>query len=236
MSKATTAGIQRRSAKQRPVITRADGKPATIAGYGAVFYDAADPGTEYRLWQDTFERIAAGAFDGAIKPDADVRSLFNHNENFVLGRTVSSPSTLSLSVDKTGLRYEVTPPDTQLVKDAVLAPIERGDVDGASIAFFPRKVAWISEERDGRQVEIRELQEIWLVEVGPVTFPAYSSTSAGVRDGGPLDGAEVESLMAERAELLKHGPGPGWPAVSEVDLRALAIAAHQLSIGNRARG
>lgn len=224
--------IERRTIVRRSAVTREkeDG-PAKISGYGAVYYDAADPGTEYRLWQDTFERFAPGAFDGAVKPGADVRSLFNHDSNFVLGRTISDPATLVLAVDKVGLRYDVSPPDTQLVRDAVLTPIERGDVDGASIAFYVRKVAWILETRGERQVEVREIQEAELVEVGPVTFPAYASTSAGTRSSAEVD---HDALMQERAERLKrNSPPPAGP--TDVDVRLLQVAAHQTAIGNRAR-
>jgi HK97 family phage prohead protease len=143
--------------------TRADGKPV-IAGYGAVFYNPDDPGTQYRLWGNTYERFMPGAFDEALKSD-DVRSFFNHDPSAILGR--KSAGTLKLSVDEVGLRYEVTPPDTQYAKD-LLQSIERGDVSGASIIFdLPgdrSRVVWIEEG----ETEIREIQACKLYEVGPV--------------------------------------------------------------------
>jgi hypothetical protein len=176
------------------VKVRADGdKAPVIAGYGAVFYRAEDPGTELQLWNDVYERIAVGAFDRALREDR-VRSLFNHDSNFVLGSNRGSEPSLRLSVDSVGLRYEVTPPATQLIRDAVLTPIERGDVDGSSFMFVPRKTAWIEETRGDREVYIRELQDVELWEVGPVTFPAYESTTAGVRAAG-------EDVAAIRAEI-----------------------------------
>ena len=156
-----------------------DDKPARIIGYGAVYCRDGDAGTEYRLWTDAFERIMPGAFDQAIK--GDVRSLFNHDPNIVLGRSVGDAATLRLSVDSTGLRYDVEPPDTALVRDQVLTPIKRGDVSGSSFMFHPVRVKWGEEDRDGRTVEIRELHEVELFEVGPVVFPAYDSTTTGVR-------------------------------------------------------
>ena len=47
------------------VETRADGG-RTIVGYGSVFYNANDPGTEYRLFEDMAERIAPTAFASAL--------------------------------------------------------------------------------------------------------------------------------------------------------------------------
>ena len=76
-----------------------DDKPPVITGYGAVFYDPNDPGTEFRIWDDMVERIMPGAFDRAIRED-DVRSFFNHDENIILGRNRSAPATLALSVER----------------------------------------------------------------------------------------------------------------------------------------
>jgi uncharacterized protein len=171
---------------------REDGQPPRIEGYGAVYFRAGDPGTEYRLWADTYERIMPGAFDEAVK--ADVRSLFNHDPNIILGRNRGNAATLRLTSDSTGLRYSVEPPQTALIRDQVLEPIRRGDVSGSSFMFRPTKVTWVEEDRDGRTVDVRELHAVELFEVGPVTFPAYEATSTGVRS------AEREAIESERRE------------------------------------
>ena len=84
-------------------IERVEGTAPKIGGYAAVFNREAVIAGMFR------EQIAPGAFTDAIGRD-DVRALFNHDANFVLGRTVSG--TLRLSEDETGLRYDVTPPST----------------------------------------------------------------------------------------------------------------------------
>lgn len=171
---------------------REDGQPPRIEGYGAVYFRAGDPGTEYRLWADTYERIMPGAFDEAVK--ADVRSLFNHDPNIILGRNRGNAATLRLTSDSTGLRYSVEPPQTALIRDQVLEPIRRGDVSGSSFMFRPTKVTWVEEDRDGRTVDVRELHAVELFEVGPVTFPAYEATSTGVRS------EERSAIESERRE------------------------------------
>jgi HK97 family phage prohead protease len=177
-----------------------------IEGYGAVFYRAGDPATEFELFTDYYERILPGAFDDQLA--GDVRSLFNHDSNWVLGRTKSDPPTLELSVDQVGLRYRVTPPDTQAVRDQVLAPIQRGDLDGSSFMFFPVRTSWVQEHRDGREVSIRQIEKVSLIEVGPVTFPAYKGTSAGVRAVG-----DASALEADRNAWLAARRKPGdWDA------------------------
>jgi uncharacterized protein len=161
-----------------PKVATREGKTDVIQGYGAVYYDPADEGSEYRLWSDMAERIRPGAFDRAVRED-DVRGLFNHESSEILGRTTNN--TLVLSVDSKGLRYEITPPDTQAGRDAVTL-LRRGDVDGSSFQFEPLRVTWEEQKRaDGSMVYIRWLEDVKLYDVGPVTFPAYQSATSGVR-------------------------------------------------------
>lgn len=163
MAHYTPGAVQCRAAEE--------GQPATISGYGAVFYDAADPGTEYRIWDDLVERIMPGAFDRAIRED-DVRSFFNHNPDMILGR--STAGTLKLSVDAKGLRYEVQPPASRA---DVIESLYRGDVSGSSFMFIADDVQF--RITDG--VEIVEILAVRLLEVGPVVFPAYQSATSEVR-------------------------------------------------------
>lgn len=165
---------------------RADGDtPKTISGYGAVFYNSTDAGTEYRIWNDYYERIIPGAFDRALKED-DVRSMFNHDPNQLLGRRAfRDDDTLTLSVDSTGLRYEVRVDMDDPTHQSLVPKLRAGKVDGASFMFEITKRAWMEEERgDGdnkRTVDVLEIQEVRLWEVGPVVFPAYESATSGLR-------------------------------------------------------
>lgn len=155
---------------------RDDGTPI-IAGYGAVFYDGTEA-TEYKLYDDMVERIMPGAFDRAIAEKHDVRGLFNHDPNQILGRTKSG--TMKLSIDATGLAYEIEPGETNVSKD-VQVHLSRGDVSGSSFSFVPSDAQWIEQTKEGKTVFIREIRSVDLYDVGPVTFPAYQTTTAGVR-------------------------------------------------------
>jgi HK97 family phage prohead protease len=186
---------------------RAD-EPATIAGYGAVFYDGR-PSTQYQIWEDFVERVMPRCFNRAIRED-DVRSFFNHNENLVLGR--KDAGTLKLSVDRVGLHYEVTPPATESAQ-CVVESVRRRDVTGSSFMFLARDVVW--REEDG--VAVRELHDVLLVEVGPVVFPAYAAATsevrsrlvgeaarAGVRLAGGAPGVRIrQRMLALRARELR---------------------------------
>jgi HK97 family phage prohead protease len=133
------------------------------------------------------ERVAAGATADSIQQD-DIRALFNHDPNLILGRNRSN--TLRLSEDSTGLHYEVDMPDTTYARDLATA-MERGDVSQSSFGF---KVAGpdgqdFAEDSDG--FPLRTLNKISLFDVSPVTYPAYTDSTSGV-------GSRALELLAEQ--------------------------------------
>lgn len=156
---------------------RAEGTPK-IVGYAAVYYDGT-PETEFELWKGVRERVMPGAFNRALRED-DVRGLFNHAADNLLGRT--SAETLRLASDSTGLRYEIDPGDTTVARD-VKELIRRGDLQGSSFSFNVENERW-HEEGD---LEIREVLGVELFDVGPVTFPAYETTTTGLRSGRDVE-------------------------------------------------
>ncbi|AZY48851.1 HK97 family phage prohead protease [Bordetella avium] len=142
-----------------------------ITGYAAVFNSRSA-----LLFGSFMEEIAPGAFDDVL--DDDVRALFNHDPNFVLGRTRSN--TLGLEIDSRGLAYTINPPDTQTVRDLVLTPLKRGDLTGSSFAF---RVAVDGDEwrREG-EIVVRTIHKLAeLRDVSPVTYPAYGDSHAAQR-------------------------------------------------------
>ena len=146
-----------------------DDAPFIIEGYAAVFNsDSEDMGF--------IERIRPGAFKNAIK-SSDVRSLFNHDVNIVLGR--NKAGTLEIKEDKKGLFMVTHPPDTQLVRDMVLTPIERGDIDQQSFGFTVEKDSWEGLDTDKPVRTIEKVKKLFDVSV--VTFPAYQDTSVALR-------------------------------------------------------
>ena len=162
--------IERRYLSE-PIELKADDETGErkIVGYGAVFESRSE-----NLGGFT-EVIEKGAFDEVLKND--VRALFNHDPNFVLGRSMAG--TLRLSVDDVGLRYEIDAPQTQTVRDLVLEPMARGDITGSSFGFSVEEDSW-SESEDGAIT--RSIQKIGrLVDVSPVTYPAYPETDVALR-------------------------------------------------------
>lgn len=179
----------------RPVELRTDdGKPSRITGYAAVFYSESDPGSEYELFSfpgyRVCERLMPGCFDRAMKED-DVRALFNHDPSLILGRMKAG--TLRLSVDSTGLRYEIEPGDTSVSRD-VMDWLRRGEVSGSSFAFDPVDESERKIETKEMFTRIIEVRSVKLYDVGPVTYPAYTSTTATARS------LDLESHQREFAE------------------------------------
>jgi uncharacterized protein len=163
-----------------------------IEGYAAVF----DKDSENMGF---IERIAPGAFKNALKK-SDVRALFNHDSNIILGRM--SAGTLVLKEDKKGLFMSVTPPDTQLVRDMVLTPIERGDITQQSFGFNIKTDEWKDLDKETPRRTITEVNEIY--DVSPVTFPAYPDTEVALR-----------SLDSIKKDVTTHAEATATRAMDE---------------------
>jgi len=161
----------------------ADGEPTRLVGYAAVFGELSDNLGDFR------EKIAPGAFAKSL--GGDVRALFNHDPNLILGRTKAK--TLSLREDQRGLLVEITPPDTQVARD-LAESIRRGDVDQMSFGFRTKKDDW---EEDAKGDIIRTLIEVDIFDVSPVTFPAYPTTEIAVRS---LDAWKATKTPAPAAD------------------------------------
>ncbi len=138
-----------------------------IIGYAAVFNSLSEDLGGFR------EKIEPGCFSKTINSD-DIRSLKNHNSDYVLGRNKSG--TLILSEDQRGLKIDVIPPDAQWARDFMVS-IDRGDVDQMSFGFHKVSDRWEGDYPN----EVRTLTEVRLFDVSPVTFPAYPDTEVGLR-------------------------------------------------------
>lgn len=144
-----------------------DAQKPKLRGHAAVFNSLSERIYGFR------EIILPGAFTDAIVND-DVRALWNHNPDYVLGR--NRAKTLVLSEDGTGLAVEIDPPDAQWARD-LLVSIRRGDVSQMSFGFQVVSERW--EKKDGEL--IRTLSKLRLFDVSPVTYPAYPATDVSVR-------------------------------------------------------
>lgn len=165
-------------------------KGGKLGGYAAVFDQTTDLG-----WMGK-ERMACGSVSDALKT-SDTRSLYNHDVNQVLGRL--SAGTLRLSADDHGLEYEVDLPNTTYAND-LRELVERGDITGASFAFVPGLSTWDTKTETRTHTRVEQL-----VDVSPVTFPAYEGASTEARSV-QLGAARLRSqLIRARARVHLKG-------------------------------
>ena len=174
-----------------------DGK---IVGHASVFDS----------WSETLggifpfkEIVRKGTFTETIKLD-DIRALFNHDPNFVLGR--NKAGTLELEEDEIGLRVVITPPDTSWAND-LIKNLRRGDISQMSIGFVVLEDTWGTQ--DG--IDIREIKKVQLFDVSIVTYPAYTQTDVGVRAmesykdyRSKLDEAQNAAKRAKEKQKLQN--------------------------------
>lgn len=171
-------------------------KETGISGYGLVFWNESDPaGTQFELWPGVIERFLPGCCNQTVRDD-DVLCLFNHDPSWPLGRTRAG--TMQLTTDAFGLRYQTRLPCSP-VGQTVAEAIVRRDVTGSSVGMDVLERT-IREEGD---VVIREITRIRLLDVGPVTFPAYSSTSSEI-DRRSIDEFRARQLAEARTRQARQ--------------------------------
>lgn len=162
-----------------------------VEGYAAVF----DKWSHDLGWFK--ERINRSAFNDVDM--TDVVATFNHNFDNVLAR--SGSKTLTLSVDSKGLRYSFTAPNTTAGND-LLENIRNGNVKGSSFMFTVKEQKWT--DKSGDEIDEREITQIGrLIELGPVTMPAYPDTTAAKRSFEDFKKEQTPSVTVEDLKLKK---------------------------------
>ena len=112
-----------------------------------------------------------------------MRSFFNHDADTILGRRAFQPSdTLQLSVDEIGLRFCVPFDGSDPDHVRIFPKVRSGKVTGSSFMFVPTAETYRSEtDANDQRIDIIEVNEVRLWEVGPVVFPAYDAATSEVR-------------------------------------------------------
>lgn len=184
--------MEQRIMKMKNAKIREEGGKRYLEGYFSVF------GEPYQVWDGWIETIERGAFARYLSSGQDVKVLWNHDSNIVLGSTGNG--TASLREDETGLfgSVEINENDSEAV--SAYARVARGDVDGCSFGFdIARQEEWWDD--DGvYHTKITEVDPLY--EVSPCTFPAYKATSISARAKDSLEDAKKRYEAAQ--EQKKH--------------------------------
>ena len=195
--------MERRTLKMQDAQVRERDGARYLEGYFAVF------NREYAVCHNWMETIAPGAFRTFLESGKDVKVLWNHNHDIVLGSTAAGTATLR--EDDVGLWGSVLINEKD--QDAVNAHarVERGDVDGCSFGF---DIGKMEEAWDGDEYRTVILEVDPLYEVSPCTFPAYTDTSISARAQQSMEEARQRFAEAQqkkreswRAEMLTRLKG-----------------------------
>lgn len=203
-----------------PVQVRADGDKQKIGGYAAVFDKLS------RNLGGFVELVAPSFFNTSRTAGwPDVIARYNHDDNMLLGST--GGNTLRLSVDATGLSYDVDPPQSRA---DIVELVARGDVRKSSFAFRLdiNGDEWATTDQG---FPMRRLVSGQLVDVAPVNIPAYPDTTSGLRSLAAHVNADLEEVrqMAAADELRKFFVRTDRPAAAAKKLFGPAAAAALLA-------
>ena len=188
--------MEKRYIKFSEVSTRSDENGSPVLEGFFVRYDDV-----YDVAPGATESIAPGAFTESIH--GDVRALYNHNTDVVLGRT--SAGTLQLEDRSEGLWGKITinPKDSQAMD--VYERIARGDIDGCSFGFEIERQSTDVKDDGSVHWTIEKVNPLY--EVSPVAFPAYEATSIHARekDLEEIKKRQVEAWRERTKARLKNG-------------------------------
>lgn len=184
-----------------------DGKPSVLSGYAALFNSrSVDLG-------GFIEVIRPGAFTRTLKDNPEVLALAHHDTSRPLARR--SAGTLAVSEDDKGLRVEITLNDSSAAQD-VLADVRSRNIEGMSFGFSAVKDA---VTRKVGELPLRELIDVDLFEVSPVTMPAYPETSVAARS---LPQSVEDALKAPSEPTAEHSAA--CARLNECSLKLLSLA------------
>ena len=176
------------------VIARSEGEnmPKEIGGIAAVINSVTDLG----YFEEVIER---GAFDNALNKEYDIRCLFNHEAELILGRTKANTCNVFVNADG-NLEYTWIPDYENPTHMSVVRSIMRGDITQSSFAFTIKEQKWSESTKYGSMGKrtITIIEDLY--DVSPVTYPAYADTEADARSIVALRDQEREIEEAKRSQ------------------------------------
>ena len=170
-----------------------DGMPKEIGGIAAVVNSVTDLGY--------FEEvITPGAFDYALSREYDIRCLFNHEAELILGRTKADTCKVFVNSDG-NLEYTWLPDYENPTHMSVVRSIMRGDITQSSFAFTIKEQTWTDSTKYGTMGKRTITMIDELFDVSPVTYPAYSETEADARSIIKMRDEELQIKAAEQSQI-----------------------------------
>ncbi len=204
MSKATQSSavsgqppeVESRMNNRSVEVRGSPGGQMRVGGYAATFGNRSEPLPG--PYGAAFIETVAKSFFNKSRSDGwpGVLARFNHRDDMILGATRSG--SLRLNIDSTGLDYEV---DLLESRSDIYQLVRRGDIGNSSFSFLAYQDDW--QYDDG--MPLRTLISGKLLDVAPVTMPAYCSTSVALRSlAAHMDAPESDVTDAALAGELRR--------------------------------
>lgn len=141
-----------------------------------------------------YEFIRPVAVDRTLQEGIDVRALWSHNPDIIIGR--QSAGTLRLKKVTRGLSVEVDPPRWA---HGHVETVKRRDVVGQSFGFSAISDEWWLED----SVPHREILDMRVYETSAVAFPAYPGTTLRVAKSDERSAWLREQETAEQLRMVR---------------------------------
>lgn len=182
---------QRTSYVNTEFTVREAGSQKIIEGYFIVFNQPTE------LWRGFYEEISPEA----VQDVSDVRALYNHNHDLVLGSTLNG--TLRLAKDDYGVKgsIEINENDSDALN--AYERIKRGDIRGCSFGFELVSEQYTQNDDGTTKATVRDIN---LFEVSPCVFPAYPQTAISARKKD-FEEEQTRSKKARASNLLQRMRG-----------------------------
>lgn len=179
-----------------PFEVRAASDGLTLEGLAAVFNS---PTTIFERGKSFVETVTKGAFARTINARDRILMQFDHGQHPFFGE-LPIGAIRSLEETDAGL-YVVARLNDSWMTEPIRSAIQNEAITGMSFRFSVPEGGDTWTRSGG--VEYRQINEVKLYELGPVTTPAYEATTVGVRSALGLLTDE------QRAELLGQTPKDG---------------------------
>lgn len=122
-----------------------------VEGYAIVFNQRSRVLYDAKKKRSFVEVIEPRAVTKDFLDGMDIKLLFNHDSNYLLGRSIFGAGSLSYEIDEYGVRYHCELPNTTDGNN-VLELIKRGDIFGCSFAFTYDKDGVVDKKDAGENL------------------------------------------------------------------------------------
>ena len=174
----------------------------TIEGYALVFGEKSVP-----LWEEGFARevIAPNAISEDQLHKEDIKMTLFHNRERLIARSNKGKGTLTLGIDRRGLKFSFEAPDTA-DGNMALELVRRGDLSGCSFTYWsdPKHVTYTREQDEVIRL-VNQIDRIFECTIG--SDPAYQQTSVSAREVEEYfeqSEREAEAPAEEPAEVVDN--------------------------------